>query len=410
MDNNLFTQFQHAYRVSHSTATALTQMVDDCFNFIDKKNVVGAVLLDFSSAFDLLDHELLLEKLELYGFSGHTVGWFASYLSNRAQCVFYNGSFSLSKELQCGVPQGSCLGPLLFSIFTNDLPLVLDHAKAVMYADDTTIYLPASTADTLSSTLDRELKSVAMWAHANKLLLNTTKTKSILFASSWNLKAKPQLKLSVDGTMITQVEETKLLGVIIDSRLQWSKHIEHIVSVMGRELSVIRRCANYIPQHLLPVVIKTVVLSHLQYCPMVWSSAPKKDVDKLQFVQNKAARLSLNCSRYANIQNMHQTLGWALVKHKIHFALICFFKKILVSKLPMVLYDKLQFSCSIHNFGTRHAGNGNFTLPICHLKTGQKAVMFRGMRSWNSLPVDIANITNISVFKKTLWTYCNNFK
>lgn len=126
MDNNLFTQCQHAYRLSHSTATALTQMVDDCFNFIDKNNLVGAVLLDFSS--DLLDHKLLLEKLKLYGFTGHAVGWFASYLSNRAQCVFHNGNFSLSRELQCGVPPGSGLGPLLLSIFTNDLSLVLDYA------------------------------------------------------------------------------------------------------------------------------------------------------------------------------------------------------------------------------------------------------------------------------------------
>ncbi len=142
-ENNLYSDFQHAYKVGHSTGTALTQITDDCLVQIDDNNLVGAVLLDFSSAFDVLDHKLL-EKLKCYKFTSQTVHWFKSYLTNRRQCVFYNVSYSEVKELQCGVPQGSCLGPLLF--FTNDLPLVLKRARGLVYADDT-LYLPATSIE-----------------------------------------------------------------------------------------------------------------------------------------------------------------------------------------------------------------------------------------------------------------------
>ncbi len=158
----------------------------------------------------------MLEKLKCYKFTSQTVHWFKGYLTNRRQCVFYNGSYSEVKELQCGVPQGSCLGPLLFSIFTNDLPLVLKRARAVMYADDTTLYLPATSIEKWSADLDEELQLVVKWVRNNKMVLNLTKTKSIVFGSNSKLKLKPQLNVSVKSVPIEQVEEIRLFGVILD--------------------------------------------------------------------------------------------------------------------------------------------------------------------------------------------------
>lgn len=127
--NQLDSEFQHAYKKNHSTCTALVQMTDDWLRQIDDKNIVGAVLLDFSAAFDVIDHELLLGKLFTYGFGNNAIKWVRSYLSDRSQCVFFNGALSGLKSVVCGLPQGSCLGPLLFSVFTNDLPLALNKAS-----------------------------------------------------------------------------------------------------------------------------------------------------------------------------------------------------------------------------------------------------------------------------------------
>ncbi len=142
--NGLFTNAQHGYRPGHSTSTALIQITDKWLACLDKK-LVGAVLLDYTAAFDVIDHDILIAKLKCYGFLLTALDWIGSYLSNRKQRVFHNGSFSEAKNINCGVPQGSCLGPLSFSIFINDLPYVVDKANIVMYADDSTMFSAAHT-------------------------------------------------------------------------------------------------------------------------------------------------------------------------------------------------------------------------------------------------------------------------
>ena len=182
--NNLTSIYQHAYREGHSTSTALTQMTDDWLKDIDQQNIVGAVLLDFSAAFDVIDHNLLLKKLKCYGFTPSAVAWIESYLTNRKQKVFFNGSLSNPRHLQCGIPQGSSLGPLLFSIFTNDLPLVCKKACMSMYADDSTLYMSAPTVKEITSALNKELQMVFKWVSGNKLVFNISKTKSYLGQST----------------------------------------------------------------------------------------------------------------------------------------------------------------------------------------------------------------------------------
>ena len=136
-ENNINSDLQHAYKASYSTSTALTCLTDEWFKQIDMKSVVGVVLLDFSAAFDIIDHELLLMKLSAYGFKDSAIELLKGYLVNRQQCVKFNGSLSNIETLQCGVPQGSCLGPLLYSIFVNDMPYVLENAGMGIYADTT---------------------------------------------------------------------------------------------------------------------------------------------------------------------------------------------------------------------------------------------------------------------------------
>lgn len=188
LTNGLLTDFQHAYRQGHSTATALTQMTDDWLRQIDQKNTVGAVMLDFSAAFDIINHQILLDKLKCYGFEMSSIQWMQSYLTNRTQSVFFNSCYSEVRKVACGVPQGSCLGPLLYSIFTNDLPFVLEKATAVLYAD------VASSVEELNTVLNKELKSVVNWVQQNQLVLNVAKTNCIVMGSRHSLSKNTELK------------------------------------------------------------------------------------------------------------------------------------------------------------------------------------------------------------------------
>lgn len=401
-NNNLITNFQHAYREKYSTTTALTQMVDDWFIEIEERTIIGAILLDFSAAFDIMDHELILRKLKCYGFSQSALLWIKSYLSDRRQMVYFNGSYSDTEHVKQGVPQGSCLGPLLFTIFTNDLPLVLKKARISMYADDATIYLAEPTIHELNANLELELKSVVDWINSNRLVLNVSKTTSIVIGTSYSLCSKPKLNLSINDVLIKQVEETKFLGVIIENKLSWDKHIQRVVTKMGNTVSVIKRCAKFLTQQTIKQVIQALVLSNLDYCSTVWSNTSLGNIRKLQLVQNKAARVALSCGIRTNVVKMHEYLSWFEVKHKLLYSLMVFIRNVITTKTPLIFHRKLSFSTETHNYSTRHAARGCFTLPKSKTTSAQRTVKYRAMKEWNSLPIHITQQNNIYGFKKSL--------
>ena len=397
--NNIICNSQHAYRKAHSTATALTSMSDDWLREIAKKNRVGVVFLDFSAAFDIIDHHLLLEKLTCYGFEQSALNWFFSYLSNRTQTVLFNGSFSEIRTTTCGVPQGSCLGPLLFTIFTNDLPSVLDKANTVMYADDSTIYASALTNNELEIIINKELNGVAEWVKANKLVLNISKTNCMIVGSNHNIDNNPVLNIKIENITVNQVHETKLLGITVDNKLSWKKHISNMIAKMGRGISIIRRHATFMNQNILKIAIQSLILSHLDYCPAVWSNATGDMLNKLQCIQNRAARTILKCDNRTNIISMHKKLNWLLVKDRLLYSLIIVIRNVSVLKTPFDLFKNLSFSAENHKYSTRHASVGNFLLPKARSNAIRRTVLYRGMKEWNLLHKHIKLTTNINQFK-----------
>ena len=401
-ENGLITTDQHAYRKNHSTCTALAQMTDEWLKSMDNKKMVGMVMLDFSAAFDVIDHDILLEKLKCYGFNTDAMCWVKSYLSERRQKVFFNGSFSDSIELQCGVPQGSCLGPLLFSIFTNDLPLVLKMTKMAMYADDSTMWFEEEEAKQLTKVLNAEVTKVSEWVRDNKLVLNIAKTKCMVFGSSHKLANDPQLNLSLGDKPVEQVKTAKLLGITLDPRLSWSEHIDNIVTKMARGTAMTRKCAKYVTPNILNQVIQSLVLSQLDYCPSIWSSAAKKDLSKLQIAQNKAARLALHCSIRTNVQSMHKKLSWLTVERRLKSSLLMFFRNVMFEKQPLYLSEQTVHISSVSNHRTRQASAGHLVKPSAGSDFGKATVINRAISGWNSLPDHLAKINAKGSFKKEI--------
>ena len=245
--HNLITPFQSGFMKYNSCETGLTSVVNKWYSEIDRGNLVGTVNIDLSKAFNLLNHDILLAKLKCYGVSENTLKWFKSYLSDRRQYVHFNGT--KSSELQCnyGIPQGSILGPLMFILYINDLPVHLHQLSIHMYADDTIIYFISEDLNAVKQTINNELNNFSQWCKDNRLIINANKTHSMLFCSYQKRRFLPNsLDLTIDGEVIDSLNSDKLLGVNLDQNLLMDKHIDALCVRLSRLSALLWRIRGYL--------------------------------------------------------------------------------------------------------------------------------------------------------------------
>ena len=271
-----------------------------------------------------------------------------------------------------------------------------------MYADDTTLFSTADTLHELEATLNHDLLRVSNWVKENKLALNVTKTKSIIFKSRYMRMDDSLMHLSMSGIPIEQVSKVKLLGVFLDSHLSWSDQIDSVITRMGRGLAMVRKCSTYLTPAVIGQVIQSLVFCHLYYCPVIWSAANKLELNKLQLVQNRAARLCLNCSTRTNVDYMHSQLRWLTVEQKLLCSLLMFFRNIIVNQTPDYFHQQFLTSNNTHNYNTRNASHGHLTLPTPRTNLQKHTVMYRSISIWNLLPSHIKLIQNKFTFKMAI--------
>ena len=212
---DFFNKFQFGFRNKHSKFMALIILLENLVKAFDNGNCAVGIFLDFQKAFDTVDHYILLDKLHIYGIRGIAHDWFSSYMSKRHQSVMYNNFETDYKEIKCGVPQGSVLGPLLFLIYINDLPSVSKLFMPILFADDTNLFCTGKNLGDIVNEINVEIEKIYSWVKANKLSLNVEKTNFMLFTP----KCFPRNMddLLINGNRISEVNETKFLGVIIDN-------------------------------------------------------------------------------------------------------------------------------------------------------------------------------------------------
>ena len=274
--------------------------------------------------------------------------------------------------------------------------------NCAIYADDTTIYAHSENLKDLSNILQHEVMQISEWVTENKMKLNISKTKCLVICSDHAQKKEHLLNISLEGVPIEQVKEARLLGVTIDERLSWATHINNIITKMSRSISIIRRSAYFLTNTTIKQVIQSLVLSHLDYCPAIWSNASKQELNKIQLTQNRAARLALHCSFRTSIEKMHNELSWMKVNERLACSLILFFKNIYTLHKPFYLYSELLLACESHNYGTRHALRGAFTQPKPKSDALKKTVLYRAITYWNRLPKYLVLINSRIGFKNRL--------
>ena len=222
---DLLYKYQFGFRKGHSTIFAILTLTDFISQALENGDYVIGIFLDFSKAFDTVNHAILFEKLDHMGIRGIAYDWLCDYLNNRSQYVSYDGSKSEYRNISCGVPQGSVLGPLLFLLYINDIANVSDVLFSLLFADDTNSLASGSDLGQLIETVNCELEKIVIWLAANKLSLNIKKTHFMLFRTKGK-KITGDVSIKISNQEVTQVDHTKFLGVIIDNKLNWSYHIK----------------------------------------------------------------------------------------------------------------------------------------------------------------------------------------
>ena len=407
---------QYGFRSLHSTALALSEATNHWLMNIDNGNMNSVVFLDIIKAFDTIDYQILIKKLSQYGIQDDELNFFESYLENRTQCCSVNGKLSDRQKIEYGVPQGSILGPLLFIIYMNDLPLFVTNAQINMYADDTSLYNNIKSVSEIKDNLIPAFLKICDWLRSNKLSLNTLKTEFMVIGSQNklnNMDSDPMTTpylISIDGFTIKRTKVVKYLGLVVDDALTWyiDQHIDYISTKLAQGVGILKRTRSFLPKQSLLTLYQSMIEPYFRYCNIVWGQCNETLLDRLQTLQNRAARVIANISYEAADHNsLLCDYGWLNVRNLIRLDLGVFMYKTQKGLAPDVFYDLYHSVTELHSYNTRSAYiyNGNLQIPLTNLRAGDKAISVSGARIWNNIPNSVKQAQSLDVFKRELKKY-----
>ena len=359
-DNNILYKHQYGFRQSHSTELAAMEVSTKIFENLDNKKLPLAIFLDFSKAFDTIDHDILLYKLSHYGINNTALAWFKSYLSNRTQFVQYKNVFSTKSNITTGVPQGSILGPLLFIIYINDIAKITNKFHFTIYADDTTLLEPLCTfkittthnLKSLTKEINAELTKIVEWLGLNKLSLNVKKTKMMLFHYKQRNISETTPKLKINGTLIEKVKTFNFLGITIDEHMTWKPHTQKVACKIAQTIGTMKRLKKFLPQNIMKMLYNSLVLPHLTYGIILWG----KKIKRILKLQKWALRTLVNSKYNAHTAPILNKLKLLRVDDLYKLTAIKIYHKYKNDKLPPFFNNIFELLEPLpnHNYELRH--------------------------------------------------------
>ena len=360
------------------------------------------ILLDLSAAFDTVDHDLLLKILyQRIGIRGNAWKWLESYLKGRTQAVNINGESSEVKSLKCGVPQGSVLGPILFTLYTQPLGDIVKkyNIQYHLYADDTQLYITFNQSSPTSMAIAKEqmeqcITEIKLWMDTYLLKLNEDKTEFMLIQSRHAKNPLTVNSLRVGQSFVEPTQCAKNIGVTFDCQLSMDKHIRNVSRSAFYSLRNISNIRKYLTTTSATTLVHAFITSKIDYCNALFVGLPAKLTDKLQKVQNAAARMVTGSRKYDHITPELFKLHWLPVKQRIKFKIILLTYKAMNGLSPEYMKDMIK----VKSTSTRSNGNMLETNSMRLNSYGQRAFIAAAPCLWNALPVDLRKCQSLEKF------------
>lgn len=288
--HHILTDSQFGFRKHLSTDLALLQQKEYILRELEKSRIVIGIFIDFAKAFDMINHDLLLRKLDCYGIRGHASSLLKSYLQHRKQAVSINGFLSETLSISSGVPQGSILGPFLFNIYINDIIRIAPLLKFIIYADDTSLFISGDNVDKLIDFANHGLAQLDLWTQKNALELNTTKTKVIVFRAK-NKEINLTRDVCFRSVPLEVVPSFKTLGVIFNEKMSWDDHVDYVITKLSQVIGIVYRNRHVLPTNVKITIYRSLFHSRLNYGILTWGSTTQENLRKLQVLQKSFLRI-----------------------------------------------------------------------------------------------------------------------
>ena len=378
--HNLYYDGQYGFREKNSTQLAALELIDRITHELDLGNTPINIYIDLSKAFDTLDHNILISKLQHYGIKGTALQLLLSYLSTRKQFVQYSDILSQKTDILMGVPQGSILGPLLFIIYINDMVHSSELFKFIKFADDTTLITNLKNEDTRNESLNTELANFHNWLKANKLSLNVNKTKAMVFHMPQKRIQLPLLKIA--GTDIEFVDNFNFLGIIINKHLNWTSHVDMLTAKLSKTIGILNTLKHVLPINIMRTIYNSLILCHLNYGVLLWG--PKLHMnDRLHILQKKDVRIITCNSYFAHSEPLFKQLCLLKICDIYKCQLLKFIFKLTHKQLPQYFEQfTFTFRNQLHNYATRTCRN--VLIPNINHEFAKRSIRFIAPTAYNS--------------------------
>ena len=379
---------QFGFMPGKSTSDAMIQLIDFFYNVIDSKEYSIALFIDYQKAFDTVNHNILLKKLELYGIRGRPLELINSYLSNRSQFVKIGNSYSNKLSCNIGLPQGSTLAPLFFILYINDMHKISSKFHTVLFADDTTLLFRNKNFQDLVDTCNLELIKFKEWTNANKLSLNVNKTSAMVVS---NRNYPVDFSIRYNDLEIEICREVTFLGVKLDHNLKFDSHCRHVSNKISKSIGILYKLSNYLSKNTLVSIYYSLVYPYLYYCNIVWGNTFANHLYHIVKLQKRAVRILCQAPFLSHSEPLFKNLKILTLTDVHKYQVLIYMYK---------HHDVLFENFSNHGYSTRNTSNIRSAFRRTVLS--RRSIRCIGPNYWNNIPISLKCLGKIENFKYRL--------